>query len=83
VAAVAKVSLRIRDAELEAIDRRAAEAGVTRTGYMLRAALDLATGEEQRLESIEDRLERIEVALFQGSSRAPAPLGRSSSGPAG
>jgi uncharacterized protein (DUF1778 family) len=60
------ISLRVRDDELAEIDRRAAEAGLTRTALMLRAVLDAATADEKRFYEIEDRIERLERAASLG-----------------
>jgi hypothetical protein len=57
------VSLRISDADLQLIDQLAAEHGLDRTAYMVRAS----TGElhdpvdlDGRLQAIENRLGRVE-----------------------
>jgi hypothetical protein len=58
------ISLRVRDAELAEIDHRAGELGVTRTAFMVRCALDVATADEQRLDDVEFRLARLEELAF-------------------
>lgn len=62
---MATVSLRISDDDLAVIDLRAGKLGVTRTAYMLRTMLGRATAEERRLDEFEDRLARVEAALFE------------------
>lgn len=61
---VTTISLRVRDLELAQIDERAVALGMTRTAFMLRAALDVATADERRLQTIETRLSRVETVLF-------------------
>lgn len=59
------ISIRIPDADLATIDDRANSLGVSRTAFLLRAALDRSTADEQRFAEFEDRLARVEAALFQ------------------
>jgi uncharacterized protein (DUF1778 family) len=58
------ISLRVRDSELAEIDRRAGKLGVTRTAFVLRCALDLASADEQRLDDVERRVARLEELAF-------------------
>lgn len=62
-AAVATISLRVPDSDLERIDRRAVELGVSRTALMLRAVLDKATADEKRFRELEDDIERLRRRL--------------------
>jgi hypothetical protein len=57
---MATISLRVHDDELARIDRRAGEAGISRTALMLRAVLGAATADDRRFEDIEDRIDRLE-----------------------
>jgi uncharacterized protein (DUF1778 family) len=63
------ISIRVNDDDLAEIDRRADSAGMARSAFMLKTALDRATADERRLEEIEDRLahaeERLEVLLLR------------------
>jgi hypothetical protein len=61
---MASISIRVADADLQELDRRASLAGMSRTAFVLKAALDRATEDELRLADIEDRLSRVEDALF-------------------
>ena len=61
---VATISIRASDSDVEEIDRRARGVGMTRTAFMLRAALDSATADEQRFEKLEDRVVRLEQARY-------------------
>lgn len=51
---MATISIRVPDDDLETIDRRAGELGITRTALMLRAVLDRATADEERFRELED-----------------------------
>jgi uncharacterized protein (DUF1778 family) len=61
---MATISLRVADADLAEIDRRAGCARMTRTAFMLRSALGVATADEERFDGIERRLSRIEEVVF-------------------
>jgi hypothetical protein len=61
------ISLRVRDAELAEIDRRACELGVTRTAFMVRSALNVASADEERLDDMERQLARLEELVFPAS----------------
>jgi uncharacterized protein (DUF1778 family) len=61
---VPTISLRIDDQSLAELDARADRAGLSRTAFVLRAALDRATADERLFESIEERLVRAEELLF-------------------
>jgi uncharacterized protein (DUF1778 family) len=63
---MATISLRVSDEHLAEIGERADAAGMTRTAFMLRAAVDAATADEERLDRIEARLARAESVLFDG-----------------
>lgn len=57
------LALRIPSEQLEAIDKRARQAQLTRTEYMVRAALGEITDPrdaDTRLEDIDQRLQRLE-----------------------
>jgi hypothetical protein len=58
------ISLRVGDNELAEIDRRAGELGVTRTAFLVRCALNIATADEQRLDDVERRLARLAELAF-------------------
>ena len=63
----AAISIRVPEPDLEEIDRRAKAHGMSRTAFLLTAALadHLAqTVDEERLEAIEERLGRVEAATF-------------------
>jgi uncharacterized protein (DUF1778 family) len=57
------ISLRVRVDDLERIDRRAGELGITRTALMLRAALGNATADEERFDELEDQVARLRKRL--------------------
>lgn len=56
------ISMRIRPSDLAEIDRRASALHMTRTEYMVKAALrqPLGDGLEDRLDEHDQRLERLE-----------------------
>ena len=61
------LALRINAGALAEIDARAKAAGLSRTEYMVRAALGQITNPldaDSRLEQLEERVERIEAATF-------------------
>jgi hypothetical protein len=57
---MAKVSIRVPDPDLIEIDRRAHRSGMTRSAFILKTALDRATGDERQFEEINERLRRLE-----------------------
>ena len=53
--------------QLREIDRRAQHAGITKTDYMIRKALDKPVGDESHAELIDDlerRLQRLDEITF-------------------
>jgi hypothetical protein len=60
---MAMISMRVSDSDLECIDRRAGEHGVTRTALMLRAVLDKTTADEERFRELEDEIDRLKRRL--------------------
>ena len=61
------LALRIKPEALAEIDARAKTAGLSRTEYMVRAALGQITDPrdaDSRLEQLEERVARIEAATF-------------------
>lgn len=52
--------LRVTDAEKAEIRRRATEAGVSMTEYVLNAALGSRDELERRVQALEDRISRLE-----------------------
>jgi hypothetical protein len=61
------VGLRIRDQDRVEIDRRAAEYRMSRTEYMIRAALDELPGTVtayDRIDALDDRIARLERLTF-------------------
>jgi uncharacterized protein (DUF1778 family) len=65
LADVPTISLRCSGDERAELDQRAGCAGMTRTAFILRAALDQATEDERRFAEIEARLARAEALLFE------------------
>ena len=64
-------AIKILPEDLREIDRRAKRAGLTRTDFMLRKALDKPIGDEnhsERLDGFEERLKRLEEVSF-GAAR--------------
>ena len=64
------ISLRVRDSDLAQIDQHARKVGLTRTDYMIRAALGepfTLGGVEERLDSLEQRFSRLEELRFLDS----------------
>jgi uncharacterized protein (DUF1778 family) len=65
-------ALKVMPDVLREIDRRAEEAGLTRTDFMTRKALDLPTGVvnlDDRMEAFEERLRRLEEVTFGAVGR--------------
>jgi hypothetical protein len=57
------ISLRVHDDDLEDIDRRAGDLGMSRTAFLLRAALGAVTADEKRFAALEERLDWVERDL--------------------
>jgi uncharacterized protein (DUF1778 family) len=65
--ATVAISVRVPEAELEELDRRAKAHGTSRTAFLLGAALSdglAKTAEQERLDRIEKRLARVEAMTF-------------------
>jgi hypothetical protein len=60
---VSTISMRVPNAQLEEIDRRARERGVTRSALMIGATLDLITADEERFRELEDEIGRLKHRL--------------------
>jgi uncharacterized protein (DUF1778 family) len=61
------VGLRIRDEDRAEIDRRAAEYRMSRSEYMIRAALDELPGTvtvHDRIDALDERIARLERLTF-------------------
>lgn len=65
--ATVAVSLRVPEDDLTELDRRASSRGMSRSGFLLGAALSdqlAQTKDEERFERIEARLARVEAVTF-------------------
>jgi hypothetical protein len=60
---VATISMRVSDAELEEIDRRARERGMTRSALMIGSTLDLITADEARFRELEHEVDLLNRRL--------------------
>jgi hypothetical protein len=60
---VSTISMRVPNAQLEEIDRRARKRGVTRSALMIGATLDLITADEERFRELEDEIGRLKHRL--------------------
>lgn len=63
------IGIRVSDEDRDEIDRRADEHRMTRTEYMIRAALadpPSTASVDERIDGLESRVDRLERSMFEG-----------------